>query len=172
MSLTACVGLKRPDKVCTRQHDNVGLGAIQGAAAGNEGLDACPSFPPPTIQPRTGRTSAIVKRWNMKWESGENSLSLHVSFFLFFFDMQRSCPIFTVKLFQELQCEASVMTAIQFPYEQLPRRQGWQFIYFNLSDWENHAHQSSQPSHCIQGTRHRRAIDGPGPFQWDPAALA
>lgn len=107
-------------------------------------------------------------------ESGENSfLSLHVSDLaaFFFLTCKRSCPIHTVKLFHELQWEAVVTTAIQFPYEQLPCRQGWQFIYFNLTDWENHAHQSSsQPSHCIQGTR--RGIDGPGPFHWDPAALA
>lgn len=37
------------------------------------------------------------------------------------------------------------MTAIQFLYEQLPCRQGWQFIYFNLTDWENYAHQK-QPA--------------------------
>lgn len=63
-------------------------------------------------------------------------------------------------------------TAIQFPYEQLPCRQGWQFIYFNLTDWESRAHHSSQHGHCIWGSRHRRGIDGPGPFQQDPAALA
>lgn len=33
---------------------------------------------------------------------------------------------------------------IQFPYEQLPCRQGWQFIYFNLTDWENQK-QPAQP---------------------------
>lgn len=108
----------------------------------------------------------------MKWESVEKSFfSLHVSHLShFFLTRKRSCPFLTVKLFHELQWEAVVTMAIQFPYEQLPCRQGWQFIYFNLTDWENHAHQSSQHSHCIHGTR--RGIDGPGSFQWAPAALA
>lgn len=83
----------------------------------------------------------------MKHEVGECEelfLSLHVSH-LAFLTCKRSYPILTVKLFHELQWEAGVTTAIQFPYEQLPCRQGWQFIYFNLTDWENRAHQK-QPA--------------------------
>ena len=115
-------------------------------------------FPPPPSRKRIGRTSGIVRdetRSGRVWRTLSFSACLPSCYF--FFDMQAfSSPPPAVRLFHELQWEAGVTTAIQFPYEQLPCRQGWQFIYFNLTDWENHAHQSSQPSHCIQGTRHRR----------------
>ena len=58
---------------------------------------------------------------------------------LFFLTSKHSCPVLTVKLFHELQREAGVTTTIQFPYEQLPCRQGWQFIYFNLTDLDSKA---------------------------------
>lgn len=100
----------------------------------------------------------------MKWESGRTlsfSTCLQAFFFLLLsLTCKFSFPILTVKLFHMSQWEAAVTMAIQFPYEQLPCRQGWQFIYFNLTDWESHAHQSSQHSHCIQDTRHRRGKGG------------
>lgn len=45
---------------------------------------------------------------------------------------------------------------IQFPYEQLPCRQGWQFIYFNLTDWENHAHQKQPAQPLYSGHQAQR----------------
>lgn len=120
-----------------------------------------------------GRTGGIVRDETLSGRAWR-TLSLHVSHLahFIFLTCKHSCPILTAKLFRELRKEEGVTTAIQFPYEQLPSRQGWQFIYFNLTESENHAQRSRQPSHCIQGTRHRRGIDGPGPFQQDPAALA
>lgn len=51
---------------------------------------------------------------------------------------------------------------IQFPYEQLPCRQGWQFIYFNLTDWENQK-QPAQPLYSGHQAQ-RGGVDGAGPF--------
>lgn len=145
---------------------------MQRAAAGNERRILVLYFPS-AIQRWIGRTSGIVKDETSCGRVGRTLFLCMSPFSLFFFlTCKCSCPILTVKLFHKQQWEAAVTTAIQFPYEQLPCRQGWQFIYFNLTDWGNHAHQSSQPSYCIQGIRHGWGIDGPGPFQWDPAALA
>lgn len=69
---------------------------------------------------RVGRTGGIVGK------EGTRTL-LYVRNFIFWF-------ICTVRLFYKLHREAGVTMAIQFPYEQLPRHQGWQFIYFNLTD--------------------------------------
>lgn len=65
-----------------------GLGAIQGAAAGNDGRILVLYFPP-AIQGRIGRTSSIVKDETRRGRVGR-TLSLHVSLlaFFFFFDMQ------------------------------------------------------------------------------------
>lgn len=148
MTLAACRVLKRTDKVYT---SNMTTWVRRHTRSRKWGADPCPLFPD-TIKGKIGRTSSIVrdKTWSeWVWRTCSFFSTCLVAFFL---TCKCSRPIFTVKLFHKLQWEARVTTAIQFPYEQLPCRQGWQFIYFNLTDWENHAHQSSQPSHCIQGT--------------------
>lgn len=82
MSLTACRLLKRPDKVCTRQHDNPGSEPQQGA--GNEGRTSSFIFPPPSGKGKCAGQETLLK---MKREACEE-LFFFTLFSLSFFDMQ------------------------------------------------------------------------------------
>ena len=65
------------------------------------------------------------------------------------------------KIVLEVLGKAHVTTAIQFPYEQLPRRQAWQFIYFNLTDSEIASPRPGRrPSHCVAETALAERVSG------------
>lgn len=145
-----------------------GLEATEGG--GNEGWIPVLYFST-TIEAKQGGVEGVggpekVTLLKMKHEVGEcEELILCMSLISHFLTCQHWYPTLAVVLFfTGCNGEAGVTTTDQFSYEQLLCSRDWQFIYFNLNDWEKGALHSS---HCVHGTRHRPQINGPG-----PAALA
>lgn len=68
-------------------------------------------------------------------------------------------PTHLSEIVLEVLREARVTTAIQFPYEQLPCRQGWQLIYFNLTDCSEPRDQATSPAIVIRQGIEQAGID-------------